>query len=340
MVGNSQWLRMAARWIPSGALASFGRPVALAFHGVARSIQDPRIEVSHHSVDEFAKLARTLRTRFDVLPLGAIDDVLRRPERNPRAVFLTCDDGYLNASTATADILGSFNLPWSLFISTHHIDTAEPNPLLLARLFCNFAPAGCYSFPNLPVEFELKADREDTTLTVVALLRRIEATKAQALVAAMTSVFSEAGLQTLIERFAAERFLRWSDVATLAAYGVEVGAHAHWHWPMSAAQSPEYLQQQAKASRDAIVRHVGHCRYFAYPFGNMGDVSATAWRSVRDAGYSHAFTTISATLDGGANPWLLPRYVLKKQEPNLTALLPMLRAGNARLVRWQRQLAA
>jgi hypothetical protein len=49
---------------------------------------------------------------------------------------------------------------------------------------------------------------------------------------------------------------------------------------------------------------------------------------------------MSATLDAGRSPWLLPRYTLMRQEPNLMALLPMLRAGNRRLVHWQNTLVA
>ena len=156
----------------------------------------------------------------------------------------------------------------------------------------------------------------------------------------MRAVFADTELNALIARFPSERFLDWTQVATLAARGVEIGAHAHWHWPMNAAQTPDYVRQQTLLARDAIAAHVGQCRYFAYPFGNVRDVSPAAWHAVRDAGYRNAFTTMSATLDAGSNPWLLPRYALMPQEPNLPAFLPMLRSGNPRLSRWQRGLSA
>ncbi|MEI9886239.1 MAG: hypothetical protein WDN08_06995 [Rhizomicrobium sp.] len=60
---------------------------------------------------------------------------------------------------------------------------------------------------------------------------------------------------------------------------------------------------------------------------------------VRDVGYSHAFTTLSGTLDAGGNRFLLPRYGLAPRAPHLTTLISLLRAGNPRLGRFQRQLA-
>lgn len=329
---------MSARWIPPRVLRPFGRPVALGFHGVAREIRDARIEVNHHTIDEFAPIAKMLRDEFDVLPLGALEDVLKHPERNPRAVFLMSDDGYQNTLTEAACILDDCQLPWSLFVSTHHIETGEPNQLFLARLFFFFAPDGRYAIPHLPEEIELGAGRNAAAFATTELLKRLEAGKAREAVAAMMSVFAESGLRSLVEQFPAEQFLDWTEVAALAARGVTIGAHAHWHWPMNAAQSPAYLQIQSQTARDLVKKHVGECRHFAYPFGNVDDVSAAAWQAVRDAGYGYAFSTMSASLDGGLNSWLLPRYVLKPQERLTPALLPMLRAGNSRLARWQRQL--
>jgi len=60
---------------------------------------------------------------------------------------------------------------------------------------------------------------------------------------------------------------------------------------------------------------------------------------VRDAGYDCAFSTLSGCLDRAQNRFLLPRFAIGKRERNLAALIPMLRSGNPRLLRWQRGLA-
>ena len=100
------------------------------------------------------------------------------------------------------------------------------------------------------------------------------------------------------------------------------------------------MRDEAKTSRRRIEAEIGHCRFFAYPYGNVGDVSAEAWKGVRDAGFSHAFTTLSGTLDASENPWLMPRLGLGARDLHIASLVSLLSAGNPRLRRWQNSLVA
>ena len=91
------------------------------------------------------------------------------------------------------------------------------------------------------------------------------------------------------------------------------------------------LRLQAEEPRRRVEAELGvACQHFAYPFGNRNDVSGAAWRAVRDAGYSHAFTTMSGTLDAGQNPWLLPRYGLAMRERNLAGSVAAAATGESR----------
>jgi peptidoglycan/xylan/chitin deacetylase (PgdA/CDA1 family) len=334
-----QIARGLGRFIPADAVRPFGRPAAVFFHGVEPVTADPLLQQNHHETDAFVEIARTLRTRFDVLPLGALDDVLKAPERHPRAVFLMSDDGYANTLSVAADILDAFRLPWTLFVSSHHIDTGARNPIFLARLFAFRAPAGRYVLPHLPQPLVLGEGREAVADGIVRQLRALDMVGAQAAVDAMMAVFDPAVLVALLAEFSSEAFLTWDQVRTLKRRGVEIGAHAHRHWPMNASQSPAMLREQAEAPKARIEAEIGPCRYFAYPFGNKGDVSRGAWQAVRDAGYAHAFTTLSGTLDGTQNPFLLPRYGIAPRAPHLATLIALLRAGNPRVARWQREMS-
>ncbi|MGA9796949.1 MAG: polysaccharide deacetylase family protein [Rhizomicrobium sp.] len=328
-------LRAAARQMPPAALRAFGRPAALFFHGVARHIRDPRIQINQHALEEFRHIARTLKENFDVLPLAALGDVMKHPDKHTKAVFLMSDDGYAD-TTLAADILEDLGLPWTLFLSTQHIDTGEWNPLTLARLFLFYAPEGRYAFDNF--EIELRGEREAIASHAIARLRAGEAEAAKPVFAAMRKVLMEARLGHLFEDFSSEDFLTWNQVGELAARGVEIGAHAHWHWPMSAAQTKEHLREQALLPKQIIGEKLGVCRYFAYPFGNTPDISRQAREAVREAGYEGAFTTLSGTLDGTQDRWLLPRYGIALHEANIASVVPILRAGNPRLRNWQRDL--
>jgi peptidoglycan/xylan/chitin deacetylase (PgdA/CDA1 family) len=342
MAGGTDWLRTLARWLPPGVLRPFGRPVALFFHGVELHIDDPRVQLNQHDACAFRAIAKTLKDNFQVLPLATLDDVLSHPERHERTVFLMSDDGYANTLTVAADILEELELPWTLFASTRHIDTGARNPMTLARIFFHYAPSGRHEIPGFASPIFLADELQRAILVgpTLAVLKAMEANLADQSVAAMMAAFSDVERAALLERFSSEKFLTWPDIVTLAKRGVEIGAHAHTHWPMHCAQSHEYLIEQARLPREKIIAAVGSCRYFAYPFGNVNDISPEAWQLVRDAGYESAFTTLSGSLDAGMNRWLLPRYGLGSRDPHLEALLPLLRAGNSRLARWQKRMAA
>ena len=331
-----QIARELGRFIPAEAVRPFGRPAAVFFHGVEPAIRDPRLQHNHHAADDFRAIAATLTRDFDVLPLAALTDVLKAPERHPRALFLMSDDGYANTLSVAADILEEARLPWTLFASTHHVATGARNPVFLAGLFCFEAPSGVYDIPHLPRPFILGDERDGVADRTVRQLRALDMVSAQQAVDAMMAAFDAA---PLLEQFASDAFLDWEGLRALKARGVEIGAHAHRHWPMNDAQAPSMLHEQAFAPKALIEAEVGPCRYFSYPFGNKGDVSRGAWQAVRDAGYAAAFTTLAGTLEAQANPYLLPRFELTARGNHLTALISLLRAGNRRVAQWQRALA-
>lgn len=333
--------RKFGAWIPPGLVRPLGRATAVFFHGVELTTVDPRVQVNHHEAPVFREIAETLKANFDVLPLSELDDALAHPARHRHSVFLMSDDGYTNTLNVAAPILEELGLPWTLFVSSHHIDTRERNPAFIIRLFFHYMPAGAYTIPHLPPLELGKADgREAFTVAGMTALKALDMDRAKEAVAAMTAALAEAGLAAQIERFTSESFLTWDQVRELKARGVEIGAHADWHWPMNAAQTSEQLRHQAAYPRARIEAEIGSCRAFAYPFGNTPDICANAQRAVRDAGYEYGFTTVSGTLDAGHNRFLLPRYGVGPMETHVASLIPLVVAGNPRLERWQKSIAA
>jgi peptidoglycan/xylan/chitin deacetylase (PgdA/CDA1 family) len=310
--------------------------VALFFHGVEPGIEDVRVQSNHHRAVAFAEIAKCLKDNFEVLPTAALSEVLCQPHRHKRAVFLMSDDGYANTLTNAADILAGFDLPWTLFVSTQHVDTSDRSPMFMARLFFLFAPDGAYDIPHFG-HVALGEDREHAAHRLGSALKSLDAARAEEAVAAMRAALPD--LPELLERFDSDAFLNWEQVRELKRRGVEIGAHAHTHWAMHRGQTHDYIRDQARLSRSRIESEVGPCRYFAYPFGNTEDVSCLAWEAVRDAGFEYGFTTLSGTLDASTNPWLMPRYGLRAEEPRLASLIPSLRMGNSRLTRWQQLIA-
>lgn len=309
------------------------------FHGVEPNIFDPELQENHHAIEDFRAIAAALKAHFDVAPLSELGAALRHPQKHRRTVFLTSDDGYANTLHTAANVLEDLGLPWTLFVSTHHIDTAEPNPMFVVRVFLRHAPDGCYAIPHLPEPIQLNGERQPVISEVTHRIRFLPAEFAREALDSMQSMLKRSGTDRHLTRYTSERFLTWDEVRILAQRGVTIGAHADWHWAMHSGESEHLLKRQAERPRQRIEAEVGSCRHFAYPFGNVCDVGTKAWQAVRDAGYEFGFTTLGSTLDARQNPWLLPRYGLQPREPHLATLLPLLRLGRRRAARWQQSLA-
>lgn len=332
--------RSVSGHLPARLMRLLGQPTAVFFHGVERKIVDPILQENHHALTDFHAIAAALKANFQVAPLSELDHVLAHPERHRRTVFLMSDDGYANTLHTATGVLEELKLPWTLFVSTQHIDSRERNPMFLARLFLQHAPDGVYHLPHMSERVHLNGTRTAVAPTFVRKLRALPAESAKETVSAMSAALGHEAIEELLASYRSDEFLDWDGVRALARRGVTIGAHAHWHWALHDGEQAETLCAQAEEPKHRIEAEVGGaCRYFAYPFGNRNDVSAAAWRAVRDAGYSHAFTTMSGTLTGSANPWLLPRYGLAMRERNLAATLPVLRLANRRLTRWQVSLS-
>lgn len=333
LVGRA--FRQVSRFIPQAAVVPFSRPAAVYFHGVEKKLEDAELQQNHHERENFIAIMRALAERFDVLPLSALDDVLKDPHKHSRALFLMADDGYANLLDA-ADILEELHLPWTVFVSTAHIGSAERNPMFRARAFLRYAPPGSYTLPHIGSVDFIEHARDEEEVRVMAAFRTLSADEARETLATINAVLTDAGLEDLGALFPSDAFLSWEELKSLAARGTGIGAHGHWHWPMNGRQPQDFLIEQAMLPKRLIEEHTSlPCTAFAYPFGNVDDITRLAWHAVRDAGYSCAFTTLSGTLDASTNRFLLPRYGLSTRETNIASTIAMLRAANARLQSWQ-----
>jgi len=328
--------RQVAKLVPPIFIRALARPAVVYFHGVEAGGSDEELERIHHKADIFEKIITALNKSYAILPMRMLADVLKQPDRYRNCLFITFDDGYANNMLA-AEILESMAIPWTLFVSTEHVEKGEPDPVFLARLFFMYAGAGTYSLPyfNFHITLGSPRQRKRTMERGVAELKSLDAARADECVAAMKARLGIEELARHVAEVRSKRFLSWDQVRQLQNRGAEIGSHASVHWPMHADQSETYLREQSERSKAQIEAEVGTCSYFAYPFGRRSDCSTRAWQAVRNAGYSHAFTAIPGTLNASRNSWLLPRYGIGIHETAAGTMVPMLRANNWRFRRWQ-----
>ena len=213
--------RLTGNWIPAALARPFGAPTAVFFHGVEQRISDPGLQVNQHRLDAFEDVARLLKRDFDVLPLHAMADVLKRPEKHSRALFLMSDDGYANTLTTAAPILKAYGLPWTLFISTHHIDTGEFTPPTLTRIFFLEAPKGAHDLPHFdaPIFLRSREQREAEAMEAWKHLKNMPFPHALRVLDFMKAVLAKTGID-INSKYASENFLTWDQVRALDRAGV------------------------------------------------------------------------------------------------------------------------
>src|SRR3954468_21398050 len=186
---------------PGWLLRPLGQPMAVFFHGVERKILDPALQENHHSVEDFHAIAAGLKTHFEVLPLSDLEDALARPQRHRRTVFLMSDDGYANTLHTAADILKELGIPWTLFVSTQHIDTGERNPMFLARLFLRHAPDGIYHMPYLSGALYLNGSRESSASEFLRRFRAMPAAQAKQALSEMIAALPNETINSMLARY-------------------------------------------------------------------------------------------------------------------------------------------
>lgn len=77
------------------------------------------------------------------------------------------------------------------------------------------------------------------------------------------------------------------ELKNLAEAGIEIGAHTRTHADLATVNDPELLHDELVAARDDLQQALDTpIRYFAFPFGLHENLSATAFRAAREAGYA------------------------------------------------------
>jgi peptidoglycan/xylan/chitin deacetylase (PgdA/CDA1 family) len=113
------------RWISSvkGRLPASPAPVILMYHRIARAEMDPwGLAVSP---ENFQDQLRSLREKYDVLPLGDLARRHREGRLSPRSAAITFDDGYACNALVAAPMLASHSLPATFFLTTGMIGRSE-----------------------------------------------------------------------------------------------------------------------------------------------------------------------------------------------------------------------
>ncbi len=77
------------------------------------------------------------------------------------------------------------------------------------------------------------------------------------------------------------------ELRSMAAAGIEIGAHAYTHTDLGPITDPYLLQNEVVTAKTALEESLGRpVRYFAFPYGQHANLSPAAFALAKQAGYS------------------------------------------------------
>jgi peptidoglycan/xylan/chitin deacetylase (PgdA/CDA1 family) len=251
----------------------------------------------YHRFSDRAALARQcahIRRHYQPVSMSAVSEWLHAGRTLPSyALAVTVDDGYRDFQEAGYPVFAEHGIPVTVFLVTDFVDGRSW--LWFDRVVYAFRQANIdeasIEMPGgnvLRFTLESAASREAAGRHLAGLAVALSPAGRRELIDSLPRL-----LKVDIPEHAPPEYqpLSWNEVRSLAASGVEFGAHTKSHPILSALTDPEQLREEIAGSKarieSALDRPVLH---FCYPNGKLPDIGPGAEKAVRVAGMQTAVT--------------------------------------------------
>lgn len=283
-------------------------PMVLFYHGVEEEIVDPRIQTLHLELSAFEKQVDYLRKHFEIVSIDDLCNALTGGARlDPSLVVLTFDDGYKNNLQVVAPFLASLGVPFSVFVSTRHIDEGLRFPTYLLRTAVLSTQKRRVTILNNEFDVGSESQKQQSMAAISSLLKSSPLALVNRVVEELQGLLSEDEWCELNDRYSSDAPMNWSEVQSLRDTGAIIGSHCHDHMLLHEKQDLDEIDRQLRVSKELLDAHVGNCRYIAYPNGTTNDIFPAALSLVARQGYQIGMTTVDGEVEQGKSPLLLPR---------------------------------
>lgn len=264
-------------------------PRVLFWHGVDHKA-DPKVELEICDVSVFEKQIDYLSKHFEII---SIEEFERRYDTNSftnREIVLTFDDGYANNFTVVEPILSGLGLPFTIFVSTDHIENGWYYPTSVNRIV-TLGSSGLKKLElkseNLIFDLSTQEARNNAFLEIKKKLRSYPVDKVKIITNELIKNLSNNEWFELQEKYKSVKPMTWAEVKMLSDKGVTIASHCKWHTCCHENQQIEVVRAEIEESKSIIENHLNKkCNYFAYPTGNYTDFSNDVVRDTYSMGFS------------------------------------------------------
>lgn len=296
MIGDAALRRM---------LRSRRAGIIFASHGVATSFRNRATEEVHIPFEDFRDIVDLLQQLdFDFLSMEEVIALARNGFRHPKHwVHLTFDDGYQNNCDVIHPFLAGRNVPFSVFVSTHYVQTGDRFPTFWLRLAEELDLPLQTAFPEHSLGRDPARSLFESALHFARFQQHFNT------VERVKALFSPEQLSKLPEHQNDAPMSVESLKALAADPRVHIGSHSHHHVIFHQDQDPgvarDNLLESIRLLRDEwrVSRDVTFC----FPNGDW----APQWvELLRSTGIPLAFCSATGFVDQAVEPLLMPRFWL------------------------------
>ena len=224
-------------------------------------------------------------------------------------MHLTFDDGYESNYTLLQHLMHKHQIPWSLFVSTHHAETGNRffDYVLRCAIFHARVPISLSGFEScLPADAEFSERKRFFDELDYKKLGRAELFN---LVEEVRSHLTNDEWRELDQKYPYEEPISKEHLQSLADDPlVHIGAHCHHHVILNRRTPENVAAEEIVTPKEWLKNELKiEPQAFCYPNGEVSDFSPTTRRLCIEAGYRMAFTTVSNVVDSRTDSFEMPR---------------------------------
>src|SRR6266568_185582 len=233
------------------------------------------------------------------------DGKYRRDQRT--LLVLTFDDGYRDNYMHAFALAQQFQVPITIFLIPGYVESGEYFWWLVSDQLVHHAQVDEVTIEGRTYGLRQPNERNLLTQAIDAHARHSRSVaEREAFLATVRQALAVPSSAPLEE---AMQPLTWAQVCEMEKSGwVSFGAHTMHHPILANLSDPAEVHREVTECRTVLEQHLGHpIRTFAYPVGKPENIGDHGLRSVRDAGYDWAVTTIYGTNTSQSNPHQIRR---------------------------------
>lgn len=276
-----------------------GRLCILNYHRILEAA-DPLL-ASEPDLKTFRWQMQVLADCFNVMRMDQALAAMASGRMPPRAVCITFDDGYRSTHDLALPVLREFGFPATVFVTTGFVDSGSMWNDRILEALRTIKAAGL--------------DLEDAGLGSYPLDTLEQRRQAVVLLTEKAKYCTPAARQALVERLdelaatpSREPMLTSEMIRSMAAQGIEIGAHTVTHPILTSLPDEQALQEIEESKRQLEAITGRPVRYFAYPNGKHGkDFDERHIAMARQAGFEAAFSTALGAAGAEHDRYSLPR---------------------------------